>query len=288
MKDIPIHKLTDRATIGLEMHHTSTYPKEKLTGAVMDAHRDDHYIFFLMEHGQAGMMVDFSEVEISGQSVFYVLPGQVHQRIDHSNAEGWFMAVDTLLIPKECRLVFENQLLLQQPYLLDDVRYKQCHTVVELLHYQYSQNAQSGFNTDVMRSLLNAFMGMAACGYDSLNKSGAKHSRPTQIAQNFNSLVVDHFKTEKRPTAYAQMLNISESYLNEALNKATGFSVSYWITHEVILEAKRLLYYSHLNVKQIAHLLGYDDHTYFSRLFKKVVGVTPLGFRDSHRNTLNL
>jgi AraC-like DNA-binding protein len=49
------------------------------------------------------------------------------------------------------------------------------------------------------------------------------------------------------------------------------------------MEAKRLLYYSDMNVKQIAHTLGYDDHAYFSRQFRKVTGITPLGFRVQYR-----
>ena len=101
--------------------------------------------------------------------------------------------------------------------------------------------------------------------------------------QDFKLLLSENFLVEKSPTAYAEMLNISGSYLNEALSKVTGLSVSYWITHEVMLEAKRLLYYTQLTVKEIAHQLGYEDHTYFSRIFKNTEGKTPLAFRDDYR-----
>ena len=79
------------------------------------------------------------------------------------------------------------------------------------------------------------------------------------------------------------MLNISAPYLNEALKKVTGLPVTYWITHETMLEAKRLLFYTDLTVKEIAHQLGYEDHTYFSRLFKNSESTTPLAFRNSYR-----
>jgi len=67
------------------------------------------------------------------------------------------------------------------------------------------------------------------------------------------------------------------------LKKTTGLSVSYWILNEVMLEARRLLYYSQLNVKEITHKLGYDDPAYFSRLFKKATNTTPLAFRERYR-----
>lgn len=103
-----------------------------------------------------------------------------------------------------------------------------------------------------------------------------------ELSQQFKKLLARHVQTQKSPSAYAAMLNVSETYLNEALKKTTGLSVSYWILNEVMLEAKRLLYYSDQNVKQIAHNLGYEDHAYFSRLFKKAEGVTPLTFRDCY------
>jgi YesN/AraC family two-component response regulator len=79
------------------------------------------------------------------------------------------------------------------------------------------------------------------------------------------------------------VLHLSISYLNEIDKETTGFTVSYWIQQEVVLEAKRLLYYSQCSVKEIAHALGYADHTYFSRLFKKVEGRTPGEFREMYR-----
>jgi AraC family transcriptional regulator, transcriptional activator of pobA len=61
-----------------------------------------------------------------------------------------------------------------------------------------------------------------------------------------------------------------------------GFNVTHWLMNEVMLEAKRLLIYSQANVKEIAYRLGYEDHAYFSRLFKKQTGLTPSGFRDDY------
>jgi AraC family transcriptional activator of pobA len=280
---IPIHKLTDRASLGIEIKHSGGDTQLSRKLGSMTAHRDDYYIFFVIEQGTCNMMIDFTEVTIKAGSVYYILPGQVHYGVSATDPQGWFIAVDTSLVQQEFRLVFENQLLLQQPYMLNNVHFDECIALIGLLQQHLVHNTSSAFYIDILRSLLNSFIGKTACGYVSMNERIQKQARPTQIAHSFKQLLATHFKTEKRPLAYASMLNISESYLNEALKKVTGFSVSYWITHEVMLEARRLLYYSELNAKQIAHELGYDDHTYFSRLFKNNTGNTPLTFRSTYR-----
>ena len=70
--------------------------------------------------------------------------------------------------------------------------------------------------------------------------------------------------------------------LNECVRNATGYSVTYHIQQRVVLEAKRLLYHSDKSVKEIAAGLGYEDYSYFVRLFTKVSGITPAAFRNKN------
>ena len=91
---------------------------------------------------------------------------------------------------------------------------------------------------------------------------------------------MDNVRTLKSPIQYAKALNYSLSHLNESVKITTGFPISYWIHQQVVLEAKRLLYYTNMDVKEIAFSLGYEDPTYFSRLFSKVTGMSPGAFRQ--------
>jgi len=283
MKTIPVHQLKDRdVPSGIDMKHFmpgDLPPKEEDLGA----HRDDHYLFFLLEDGRAELMIDFHEIAFYPHSLYYILPGQVHHRINSSIGHGWYVAVDPMLIPLDYRNIFETQLILQQPHVLDKQHMQQYQSLLSLLYEKHREDNQTAFHTPVIHSLVQSFTGMVAGCYNQAQNGGIQLTRPLQLSQQFKKLLSEHIRTIKSPTAYAARLNVSESYLNEALKKATGFSVSYWITQEIVMEAKRLLYYSELNVKQIAHNLGYDDHTYFSRLFKKATEETPLDFRTQHR-----
>jgi len=283
MRDIPVHYMQERVGKGLEVKQflSHDFPTEKVKE--LGAHRDDHYIFFMIQSGSGTMMIDFHDVKLTAGMLYYVLPGQVHHPILVDIADGWFIAVDTSLIPPDYRDVFENQLALQQPVAIDAKQLNQCHNLLCLLEEKCNADEDNPFNKPVTHSLLQAFLGIAACQYSHINNESLNASRPVQITHEFKKLLVQNVFQLKSPSAYAAKLNVSESYLNEVLKKTTGFSVSYWILNEVMLEAKRLLYYSQLNVKEITHKLGYDDPAYFSRLFRKSAGTTPLTFRSGYR-----
>ena len=282
MKDIPVHQLKERASSGLEIRRfvAGEVPKKD---DPLGAHRDDHYIFFVIEEGTASLMIDFHELTFHNSSLYYILPGQVHHRIRNDVCNGWFIAIDSLLIAPDYRNVFETQLLLQQPFILSHEQLRQCSNLLCLLHEKYLENKPGPFYLQVVHSLLQSFVGIAASCFSEFSDQQFLMSRPVQLSQQFKKLLAGNIRQVKSPSAYASMLHVSETYLNEALKKVTGFSVSYWIQQEVLLEAKRLLYYSQMNVKEIAHALGYSDHAYFSRLFKKAEGTTPLLFRTNYR-----
>lgn len=281
---IPLHQLQDRSDLGLELEYFKPGDvrlKEELE--VLGAHRDDHYIFFLVEAGSARMMIDFESVSFGEGALYYVLPGQVHHRINADMAYGWFMAVDTGLLTAGQRRVFEERLELQQPIHLPSEARKPYNDLLHLLRHQHRQPEDQPFYRQILYSLLQSFTGMVAAAYQANDCGETKVSRKLQLMRAFKLLLAEQLRTEKSPSAYAEQLHVSPAYLNEALKQTTGLTVSYWIMNEVMVEAKRLLYYSDLNVKAIAHDLGYDDHTYFSRLFKQHNGLTPLAFRGQYR-----
>ncbi|WP_255155471.1 AraC family transcriptional regulator [Ferruginibacter sp. HRS2-29] len=85
------------------------------------------------------------------------------------------------------------------------------------------------------------------------------------------------------PSWFARELNITTSHLNDSVKQITGYSCTYWLQDAMITEARRLLYYTNNDVKEIAFTLGFEDPAYFSRLFKKMTGETALAFRNKFR-----
>jgi AraC family transcriptional activator of pobA len=278
-QSIPISKLADRDEFGLEMGHTS---KPGATEALekLDVHRDDCYSFLLIEKGGGSMTVDFTSIQLPTKHIYYLIPGQIHHNIKAKGGEAWYISVNPSLISQNFKDVFERNLLLQQPLLLDDEVFLQFQKNVRLLDELFYGDRMATFYNLRIHSLLDSVLSMFAEAYLKEDLSNKRSSRIFQITRDFKKLLIEKVKEEKSPSFYAGQLNISEAYLNEAVKGITGFTVTYWLMNQVIFEAKRLLIYSQFNIKEIADQLGYEDHTYFSRLFKKQSSYTPSGFRD--------
>lgn len=281
MKSIPVDQLQNKTTTGLQVKAFQADDKPQQYS--YNFHRDDHYIFFILIKGCGRLQVDFQDITVTAGQIYYIVPSQIHSRIKSDGAEGWFLAVDPSLIAIELRDVFENQLNLKLPHKLTDYELDQFKNLLGILQNEFSQGQGNKYYLCIIRSLAESFLRMAASTYDVLFAVENEHTRSVEIARKFKNLLSINIKTIKSPSAYASMLNITTGYLNEAIKHVTGSTVSYWIQQEAFTEAKRLLYYSDADVKEIAHELGFSDYSYFIRSFRKACGLSPLKFRLLNR-----
>ena len=80
----------------------------------------------------------------------------------------------------------------------------------------------------------------------------------------------------------AAQLNLSSKYLSDLLKQETGKTALELIHLYVISEAKNLLVAGDRSISEIAYQLGFENPPYFSRLFKKEVGISPKEFMGIH------
>jgi AraC family transcriptional activator of pobA len=284
-KHIPLHRMDDFSDLGFHMERTDKSNKADEHAILLGAHRDDHYVFVFQDAGSSRMMLDFTVFQSQKNTLFFILPGQVHRYLGATKGStGWFIAVNPALIPGMFRMVLEDPMLVQEPIRLSATEARNLVQCLQLLLTTFKQQPGPSYSRHVSYALLSSFSGIVAGMHkDRQISSGEKLSRTRMITGQFRKLLANQYKTMKSPAEYAAALNLSLSYLNEAVKSCTGSSVSYWIQHEIVLEAERLLYHTESSVKEIAYELGYEDHTYFSRLFKKVADQTPGAFRRRYR-----
>lgn len=101
------------------------------------------------------------------------------------------------------------------------------------------------------------------------------------IMSRFFSLLYRHFLVHHDVKFYASEMHISTDYLSKICRRLYGSSPKTYIDEMLVEEMKKLLSGTDLSVKQIAHALSFDDAPYMCRFFRRHVGLSPIGFRNS-------
>jgi AraC family transcriptional activator of pobA len=80
---------------------------------------------------------------------------------------------------------------------------------------------------------------------------------------------------------FAEELSVHVNHLNRAVKETTGKTTTHHIAERISREARALLKHTNWNVAEIAYSLGFEEAAHFNNFFKKLMGVTPSGFRLS-------
>ena len=281
IKPIPVNYFDNGYHSGISIEKLSITEEDlrKLQDDSDQTHRHDRHSFFLLERGTVQLEIDFQKYKINAPSVVYVHPDQVHRTIALDvTVSSW--AIDNENLNPEYLELLE-EIRPAKPLILNEETFSLLSEAVSL-SIKFLERKNDKLYNGLLKDSCNALVALVVSMYLDQSGSTDKLSRFEIVTKAFRKTLEHNYIAAKRPTDYAQKLNISTPYLNECVKNTTGYSVSYHIQQRVILEAKRLLYHSNYSVKEIAAKLGYDDYPYFTRLFTKVTGMTALAFRNKN------
>ena len=280
-KSIPVKRIDDTFNTGFVIGKM-TFKDLNEFRAASAAHRDDYHLFFLQEKGTISIEIDFHTYTLKPGSAIYIHPNQVHRILSINHATVSFWAINTETLNREYLTVLED-ITPARPVSLTKEAFSLISETAALC-LKLSERKHEKLYQAVLKDSGNALVALVISQYLAQSKSADKLSRFELITKSFKALLETSFSTTKKPREYAQTLNISTAYLNECVKKTTGYSVSHQIQQRVILEAQRMLYHSNISIKEIATQLGYEDYAYFSRLFKKITGVTASSFQNKNHD----
>ncbi|ALR31923.1 AraC family transcriptional regulator [Chryseobacterium sp. IHB B 17019] len=107
-------------------------------------------------------------------------------------------------------------------------------------------------------------------------------SSELDIFRDFSRHLEIHFREKHNVADYADLLHIAPKTLTHKFKNLNLDSPNQFIINRILLEAKRLLFYTDKAVKEIAYDLGYEDPAYFNRLFTNKIGSTPANFKKNY------
>ncbi|WP_392558234.1 helix-turn-helix transcriptional regulator [Orbus mooreae] len=91
-----------------------------------------------------------------------------------------------------------------------------------------------------------------------------------------------HFQETVTREQLANLFHISPNYLSFAFNQEQGIGLNEYILQTKLRHAKKLLIYNQLNIKDISTAAGFQDDSYFRRIFRKKIGCTPTEYKDRY------
>ncbi|WP_408071974.1 response regulator [Butyrivibrio sp. JL13D10] len=116
-------------------------------------------------------------------------------------------------------------------------------------------------------------------------KSNSLPEIPTEASENESNVaallkyVDDHFREDISREQLSVMFFFDPDYITKIFRKETGMSYKNYVIEKRLSLAKKLLAESDYPIHDISQYVGYDNYSYFTRLFKKSFGVTPIEFR---------
>lgn len=278
---IPIHQQQITAIGGVDILHM-VYHKEEENINKLTEHRDEYYSLAIGIKGSGSIICDMESIAIRPKSILLIKPYQVHSvEIISKDAKAYFISIAPFLVPEFCRNIFENTVVSDQSLKLPKNEAKGILKMAEVLHQAFK--TENTFKAYITNHLLNALIiHIASLFLVSQQQHHHQRNQAFRLTQKFKELV-STYSFLHTASFYAEKLHITTSHLNDCVKAITGLSVTQFLQQAMLLEAKRSLYYTNADVKKISFDLGFEDHTYFSRLFKKLTKETPLAFRNKFR-----
>ncbi|WP_304238618.1 AraC family transcriptional regulator [Jiulongibacter sediminis] len=89
------------------------------------------------------------------------------------------------------------------------------------------------------------------------------------------------YSEQHEVSAYAQLLNVSEKYLNECVKDILGTNAKSLIAEKLVMTARHELKFDDKPIKEIAYQLGFSSPDYFSYFLKKHTNQSPSQTRKS-------
>ncbi len=253
-------------------------------------HRHSFYHIVLFTHGTGTQIIDFEEYDFRPAIIYFMIPGQAHSWNHGNELDGLVVNFNEDLFSS----FTTNPMYLEQFWFLRGIPK---NSVIELKGAAFDEamhffrraiteiNRKDAFSLEmVCFSLMSLFISISR--QNPIQKAINNSEQKNLVLFNFRKLIDQFYCEKKMPRDYAPLLFVTPNHLNALCNELLGISAGQLIRERILLEAKKMLYNTSNSISEIAYYLNFTDNSYFTKFFKKYVGISPEAFRRKNADSV--
>ncbi|MDD3361971.1 MAG: AraC family transcriptional regulator [Hespellia sp.] len=250
-------------------------------------HWHDEIELIIIKKGQGFVHVDLVEYPVYAGDIVFVLPGKLHSI---EEAVGHHMEYENILFRKEL-LLAPNDDLCANAFLMPLFRetiHTDCYIHSSLSYYeeirdvirsidQICSSRPTGYQLAVKSRLFQLFFIIIS----NLNKNTSHHSETKKLdkIKIVVKYVAEHYNEPITLSQMAKLCYYSDSHFMKFFKLQMKESFISYLNNYRLTIAARMLTSTPLSILEIANHVGFNNLSYFNRLFKKRYGITPKQMR---------
>ncbi|MCX2679789.1 AraC family transcriptional regulator [Galbibacter sp. EGI 63066] len=235
----------------------------------------DEYILLYCVKGKGVIFIGNEELELQPNE-FFIIPVGIPHHYKSSLSNPWSIYwihfignnADSIY---ERLLKYNSEKTIKIPY--DEQRTELFLKMIKLLENSFD-DASLELSNIYLLHYISSFI------YQSRTNDPTERKNPVNESINFMKKHIDK-SLSVNDLASEQFLSVSR--YSELFKTATGTSPIKYFIHLKIQKSCQYLYFTNMNVKEIANALGFTDPFYFSRMFKQVLGLSPSKYKKDYK-----
>lgn len=243
-----------------------------------------------IKKGKGNVMLDFESHYVEEGDIIVVIPGQTH---GISQLEGYSMEYENIIfeldmfIPKHSdgleasyfNPLLSGDLIFNHIITRDDQCYNLLADCLNRADNLCSMNFPKGYELAIKGYMFEFFYHLnQICETAGLIKN--ESNKHMDKIKDVIKYIEENYQHPISIDEIADVCNFSSSHFMRYFKKVMGTSFIDYLNEYRLSMASRLLLSSSDNILDIAAECGYENLSYFNRLFKKKYGITPSAYRN--------
>lgn len=242
----------------------------------------------LIFNGSAKFEINFIQYECSDRTILFLTPYQQFKWLDTNETalhliqfHGDYYCIEYHKNMISCNGILFNNIYEKPFFNINETYYDEIVNTIEKMENEIKNKTVNLFADSIVKSYLQLILSISSKEKSKYLTDLKPNELPNKDLVYFQDLIEKYYKTERSMAFYAAEFSLSTDAFSKKVKKQFSRSPSQLINERIILEAKKLLHLTYKSIKEISHELNFEDEFYFSRYFKKNVGVSPSLYRKN-------